>query len=69
MKTAMDVKIAAVSLLVILALVVMLQNIQAVATKVLFVTVTMPHALLLLVCLGIGFAAGLITAGTWRKKK
>ena len=38
-------------LLVVLAIIVIFQNTQAVETKLLFVTVTMPRALLLMVTL------------------
>jgi uncharacterized integral membrane protein len=48
----------------ILVIVIVLQNTQAVETKLLFVTITMPRAVLLLVTLLVGFALGLITA-TW----
>jgi len=44
----------------LLTLILILQNTQAVETKLLFMTVTMPRALLLLVTFVIGFAAGLI---------
>jgi len=44
----------------LLTLILILQNTQAVETKLLFMTATMPRALLLLVTFVIGFAAGLI---------
>jgi len=44
----------------LLTLILILQNTQAVETKLLFMTVTMPRALLLLVTFVIGLAAGLI---------
>jgi len=44
----------------LLTLILILQNTQAVETKLLFMTVTMPRALLLMVTFVIGFTAGLI---------
>jgi putative membrane protein len=57
MKKAKVIITVVISLLV---LVLILQNTQAVETKILFMTVTMPRALLLLVTFIIGFVAGLI---------
>lgn len=48
--------------LVILAIVLIQQNTQAVETKLLFVTITMPRAVLLVMTLLIGFASGLLVA-------
>ncbi|MHC4068607.1 MAG: LapA family protein [Planctomycetota bacterium] len=45
----------------LLTLILILQNTTAVETKVLFMTITMPRALLLLVTFLVGFIAGLIT--------
>jgi len=52
----------------ILALIIVLQNTQAVETKLLLVTVTMPRAVLLFVTLLVGFVLGLITA-TWLSRR
>ncbi len=49
-----------VATLLVLVIVVVLQNTEAVETKLLFVTVSMPRALLLLITLGVGVVAGLI---------
>jgi putative membrane protein len=57
MKRAKVIITVVISLLV---LVLILQNTQAVETKILFMTVTMPRALLLFVTFIIGFVAGLI---------
>ena len=46
--------------LVVLAVIVVLQNTEAVETRVLFVTITMPRALLLLTTLLVGVASGLV---------
>ncbi|MGB2984301.1 MAG: LapA family protein [Phycisphaerae bacterium] len=52
----------------ILVIIVVLQNTQTVETKLLFVTLTMPRAVLLFVTLLVGFALGLITA-TWFSRR
>jgi len=46
-------------LLVVLAIIVIFQNTQAVETKLLFVTVTMPRALLLMATFLVGLAGGI----------
>ncbi len=48
--------------MVLLVLIAVLQNRETVETKFLFATLSMPRALLLLVTLGIGFAAGLLAS-------
>lgn len=50
------------AIIVVLVIVVVLQNTQAVETKLLFLSVTMPRALLLFVTLVVGFAAGFLAA-------
>ena len=55
-------KLAAVAIVAILAIIVVVQNTQAVETKLLFVTVTMPRAILLFVTLAIGFVIGALAA-------
>jgi len=55
--------------LVVLVLIAVLQNRQTVDTKFLFATVSMPRALLLLVTLGIGFAAGVLTGSKFFVRK
>lgn len=61
-------KLAAVAVIAILAIIVVAQNTQAVETKLLLVTVTMPRAILLLVTMLIGFVLGILTAGRISKK-
>jgi uncharacterized integral membrane protein len=56
-------KIITIVVILLLVLIVFLQNTQAVETKLLFLTVTMPRVLLLLVTFVLGFVGGLITAG------
>jgi len=53
-------KVTVAVVISLLTLILILQNTQAVETKLLFMTVTMPRALLLLVTFVIGLAAGLI---------
>jgi putative membrane protein len=55
-------KIITIVVILLLALIVFLQNTQAVETRFLFLTVTMPRVLLLLVTFVLGFVGGLITA-------
>ncbi len=54
--------------LVVLAVVVIFQNTQEVETKILFVTVKMPRAFLLLLTCAIGFAAGCIATMRTKSK-
>lgn len=61
-------KIAIVAIIVILVLVLILQNLTTVDTKLLFVTVSMPRAVLLLVVFGLGFVSGLLGRLSTREK-
>ena len=63
------VRIIFIVLLVVLTVIVIFQNTQAVDTKLLFVTVTMPRALLLLVTLLCGLAIGFVLSEFRSKKK
>lgn len=56
------VKVTAIIVILLLALIVFLQNTQAVETKLLFLTITMPRVLLLMLTFIMGFIGGLITA-------
>lgn len=56
-------KIVGIAAIVLIVLIVVLQNTQAVETNLLFLTVTMPNAALLFGTLIIGFAIGVLTAG------
>jgi len=51
-------KLALIGIVVVLAIIIIVQNTSAVETRVLFVTVTMPRALLLLITFLIGVAVG-----------
>ena len=55
-------KLVALLVLAVLAIVLILQNTQAVVTRLLFVTVSMPLAALLALTLLIGFAGGVLVA-------
>jgi uncharacterized integral membrane protein len=56
-------KFISIGLIASLAVVLVLQNTQAVETKLLFLTLTLPNAVLLSATLIIGFAIGILTAG------
>ena len=56
-------KLVAIAVIALFAVIVVLQNTQAVETKLLFLTVTLPNAALLCGTLIIGFAIGVLTAG------
>jgi len=56
------VKLILIIIISILALVVFLQNTKAVETKLLFLTITMPRVLLLMLTFIMGFIGGLIAA-------
>jgi uncharacterized integral membrane protein len=57
------VKTVAIAVVVLLVIIVVFQNTQAVETKVLFLTVTLPNAVLLFGTSIIGFVIGVLTAG------
>jgi len=52
-------KNALVVVIVLLVIIIILQNTQAVETKLLFMTITMPRALLLILTFLVGFAGGI----------
>lgn len=57
------IKIAGIAILALVVLVIVLQNTEAVDTRILFVTLTMPRAALLFGTLVVGFIIGIFTAG------
>jgi uncharacterized integral membrane protein len=61
--TSSKLKVVGIAVIVLIVVIVVLQNTQAVETKLLFLTVTMPNAALLFGTLIIGFAIGVLTAG------
>lgn len=68
MTTAKKIKLWGVIGAIVLIVVVILQNMEATPTRFLFVTVTMPRAVLLLITLAIGFVGGMVVANSIRKK-
>jgi len=57
-----------VAVVAILVVIIVLQNTQSVETRILFITLSMPRAVLLFVTLLIGFVLGLVTAN-WRGRE
>jgi uncharacterized integral membrane protein len=57
-----NAKLVGIALSVIVILILIFQNRASVDTRVLFVTITMPRAVLLVVMLAVGFVLGLLTA-------
>ena len=55
-------KVILIIVILLLALIVFLQNTKAVETKLLFMTITMPRVLLLMLTFVMGFIGGLIAA-------
>ncbi|MGA1844694.1 MAG: lipopolysaccharide assembly protein LapA domain-containing protein [bacterium] len=55
-------KFIAVLILAVLCLIIVLQNTATVETKILFITITMPRAILLLTTTAIGFALGVLVS-------
>ncbi|MEM9373088.1 MAG: LapA family protein [Planctomycetota bacterium] len=53
-------KLAAVILSLIVVAIVVIQNTEQVETRILFMTITMPRAVLLFVTAALGFGAGLL---------
>ncbi len=62
------IKIAVAAVVAILAIIVIFQNTEVVETRLLFVTVDMPRALLLIVTLLLGVLLGLMAAIRIRRK-
>ena len=57
------VTVVVIAVLALVVVIVVLQNTQAVETKLLFATLTLPNAALLFGTLVIGFTIGVLTAG------
>lgn len=53
----------------VLALILILQNTQSVETRILWITVAMPRALLLFITFLCGFISGIIATGIFTRKK
>ena len=63
------IKFIGIGVLVLLVVIVVLQNTERVDTKLLFFTVTMPRALLLVATAAIGFIIGLMLSLKIRRGK
>jgi len=62
-------KLITLVVLVFLAVVIVWQNRSPVATKILFVTVTMPLAVLLFITVAMGFVAGVMVGMGPRRRR
>ena len=61
-------KLIVIAILALLAAVIILQNVETVDTKILFITISMPRAILLAVTWAIGLACGLLIQLKAKKK-
>jgi len=64
-----NVRMIIATVVVVLVIIVLLQNTQQVETRLLFVTITMPRAILLACTMLIGFVIGLVVVGRAKRKK
>jgi uncharacterized integral membrane protein len=62
------VKLIVIIVISILAFIIFLQNTKSVETKILFMKVSMPRAILLISTFLVGFVAGLITTSMLLRK-
>lgn len=62
------VKLIAIVVISILAFIIFLQNTESVETKILFMNVAMPRAILLILTFLAGFVAGIITTSLLLRK-
>jgi len=62
-------KLVSIAVLIVLGIIIILQNTQPVETRILFMTITMPRAILLLVTTLIGFALGVLVSFFFQRKK
>lgn len=69
MTTGNMLKLAAAVVGLVLILIIILQNLESTPTRILFATVTMPRALLLIITLLIGFGAGALTTWFYHTRK
>jgi len=68
MKQLKPWKVVTLVVLILIAVVIVLQNTEMVETRLLFFSLTMPRAVLLLVATTIGFALGLVVSLLVAKK-
>jgi putative membrane protein len=62
-------KLVSIAVLVLLGVIIILQNTQPVETRILFMTITMPRAILLMGTTLIGFALGVLVSFLFQKKE
>jgi uncharacterized integral membrane protein len=62
-------KLISIAVLVGLGIIIILQNTQQVETKILFMTITMPRAVLLMATTLIGFALGVLVSFLFQRKE
>lgn len=62
-------KLVSIAVLVILGVIIILQNTQPIETRILFMTITMPRAILLMGTTLIGFALGVLVSFLFQKKE
>ena len=58
------VKLTIAGLAIFLVVIIVFQNVESVATRILFIKITMPRSLLLLVTMLLGFVIGIIFGGS-----
>lgn len=64
-----QLRLIAILILAVVVAVLILQNTEPVETRLLFATVEMPRALLLLTTVLVGFALGILTALVWMRAR
>jgi uncharacterized integral membrane protein len=62
-------KMISIAVLVLLGVIIILQNTAPVETKILFLTITMPRAILLMGTTLIGFALGVLVSFYFQRKE
>ena len=61
-------KLISIAILAILGIIIILQNTEQVETKILFLSITMPRAILLMGTTLIGFAIGILVSLFFQRK-
>jgi lipopolysaccharide assembly protein A len=61
-------KLISITILILLGIIIILQNTEQVETKLLFVSITMPRAILLMATTLIGFALGILVSLFFQRK-
>ena len=61
-------KLISIAILILLGIIIILQNTEQVETKLLFVSITMPRAILLMGTTMIGFALGILVSLFFQRK-